>query len=191
MNETKTDGAAPALKFANCTNEVERQIIVLLVEDLLGAGYSLGVYDCEEVTLAPTRDESRIFAAMFTTDDDHLLFRKDGQEGVIPRECATHGAEGFDPETEPGCAGCEAFDRGVVRDGWIRLVYGNGGDVISDYTTNLDETTMERASELADRFSGRARARARREASAPDYKLNVRNMLAGDSGASPGELADD
>lgn len=178
-----------ALKFDNCAHEVERQIVVLLVEDLLAKGYSLGVFDCEEVTLAPTRDEARIFAALCTTDDDHLLFRADGQEGVIPTACEAHGEEGFDPETESGCAACEAFDRGVVRDGWIRLVWGNGGDVISDWTTNLDESVFTRATELADRFSGRARARAKREAAGPDYKWNVRNMLAGDQGAD--EPADD
>jgi hypothetical protein len=160
MNDTKTDGAALALKFANCTNEIERQIIVLLVEDLLAKGYALGVFDCEEVTLRPTRDEARIFAAMFMTDDDHLLVRTDGQEGG-------------------------------EHDGWIRLVYGNGGDVISDWTTNLDESTMARASELADRFSGRARARARRGEAVPDYKWNARNMLAGDTGASQEELTGD
>jgi hypothetical protein len=111
------------IKFANCKLEVERQIIVLLIEDLLGAGYSVGVNDGEETVLTPTRDEARIFAALFTTDEDFLLFRKDGTE------CGPKDA-----------------------DGWVRLIYGNRGYVISDYTTNLDEGVLARASELGERF---------------------------------------
>jgi hypothetical protein len=36
--------------------------------------------------------------------------------------------------------------------GWIRLIYGNGADVISDFTTNIPEAVLARAIELADRF---------------------------------------
>ena len=51
------------------------------------------------------------------------------------------------------------LSKGEVK-GWIRLIYGNGGDVISDYTTNVDETVMKRASELAERFDDAKASRA-------------------------------
>jgi hypothetical protein len=106
--------------FANHRNEIERQIIVQLVSDLLAAGYSVGVNDGEDDTLAPCRDEAQIYGAMSTTDEDRLL---------------TESAEG--------------------RRGWVWLVYGNGADVISDYTTDLPEEVLRRAFDLADRFAGR------------------------------------
>jgi len=45
-------------------------------------------------------------------------------------------------------------------DGWIRLIYGNECDVISDYTTSIDEGVMKRASELAERFDDPTASRA-------------------------------
>lgn len=114
------------IKFANHKNEAERQIIVLLVEDCLAAGYKLGVNDGEETTLRDSTDEEKIFAAMSTTDEDFLILNKYDEAGEI------------------------------LRKGWIRLVYGNSGwDVISDHTCNLedeDPVIFERANELAERF---------------------------------------
>lgn len=104
------------LPFSSHRNEVERQIIVCLVEELLSHGYSLGVNDGEENTLEPCTDPARIFATMSTTDEDYLLTRREGHKG------------------------------------WIRLVYGNGCDVISDYTTNIPDEHMAKATELAERF---------------------------------------
>jgi hypothetical protein len=106
------------LPFANHPREIERQIIVLLVEDLLAAGYRLGVLDGEETVLEPSaaNGAAAVFAAMSTTDEDYLLTRKDDLKG------------------------------------WIRLVYGNDGSVISDYTTNIPECVFERANALAARF---------------------------------------
>jgi len=104
------------IKFANHKNETERQIIVLLVEDCLAAGYKIGVNDGEETTLRGCIDEEKIFATMSTTDEDYLI-----------------------------------LDKGEVS-GWIRLVYGNDGYVISDNTVNIPEAVFERANELAERF---------------------------------------
>ncbi len=105
-----------ALKFQNHRNEAERQIIVLLVEDLLAAGYALGVNDGEETTLENSTDEAQVFAAMSTTDEDFILLQKGDMKG------------------------------------WIRLVYGNDGYVLSDYTTNIPESVFERTNALAERF---------------------------------------
>lgn len=106
------------MKFSNHKNEVERQIIVLLVEDLFAAGYKLGVNDGEETTLENSTDEAKVFETMSTTDEDFILLspNKDGEKG------------------------------------WIRLIYGNGCDVISDHSVNVPETVMTRALELAERF---------------------------------------
>lgn len=109
-----------AMKFSNHKNEIERQIIVLLVEDLLEAGYEISVNDGEETTLTCSTDEVAIFAAMSSTDEDRLLLSTGGRvEGWVA---------------------------------WIRLIYGNGADVISDNTTNIPEAVFERANELAERF---------------------------------------
>jgi len=112
-------GAGAIRPFANHRNEVERQIIVTLVEDLLAAGYKVGVNDGEEKVLEPCSNAPRIFAVMSTTDEDYLLTRKKGE-----------------------------------KDGWIRLIYGNHCDVISDYTVNIPEAVFERANALSERFAG-------------------------------------
>jgi len=122
------------MKLAHHRNEIERQIIVALVEDALALGYLLGVNDGEETTLERSSDEAAIFAAMASTDEDRLLF-------WLPNS----------PE-------------GAGRDGWVRLIYGNDCDVISDNTTDaecerFDDSAlswdfMKRAEELAERFRG-------------------------------------
>lgn len=81
------------MKFSNHKNEIERQIIVLLVEDLLAAGYTVGVNDGEETTVKPCRDEAKIFAAMSTTDEDFLLTRKDGEQDGWVRLIYGNGAD--------------------------------------------------------------------------------------------------
>ncbi len=113
------------IKFANHKNETERQIIVLLVEDCLAAGFKVGVNDGEETTLRDSSDEAEIFAAMSTTDEDFLLLNKYDDAGEI------------------------------LCKGWVRLVYGNDGYVISDYTCNVQDhypRVFTRADELAERF---------------------------------------
>lgn len=106
---------------------VERSIARRVILDALRAGYTLSVYDGEEVTLKNSTSVKAILAAMFSVDDDYLLFHKDG-----------HTATKF------------AGD----NDGWVRFVYGNDGpDVVNDYTTNLEEV-LKGANALADRYAG-------------------------------------
>jgi len=104
------------LPFSNHPREVERQIIVPLVEDLLSAGYLVGVNDGEENVLEPCSDSDQIFAAMSTTDEDILITKKQGHSG------------------------------------WVRLIYGNDADVISDNTVNIPESIFARANEVSERF---------------------------------------
>jgi hypothetical protein len=58
---------------------LERQIARATIKEALAAGYTLGVFDCEEITLENCADARKVFAAMFTTDDDKLLFYRDGK----------------------------------------------------------------------------------------------------------------
>lgn len=87
--------------------ESERQIVVTLVTTLLAAGYSLSVYDGVEFTIKRSRKAAAIFAGMYQTDENQLFLHG-------------HGA-------------------GIGRTGrtWIRLIYGNGSDLISDYTVDI------------------------------------------------------
>ena len=59
---------------------MERQIVRKVIDDALGAGYTLSVFDGEEETLTDNADAQRIFDAMFTTDDDRLYFLKGGAQ---------------------------------------------------------------------------------------------------------------
>lgn len=107
------------LQFANHKNEIERQIIVLLVSDILAENCSIAIDNgCDDET-APTADAAAVFNAMSKTDRDDIWVFYSGE-----------------------------------RVGGIRLIYGNGCDVVSDYSTTLSETLLARAGELAARFRG-------------------------------------
>jgi len=98
---------------------VEQKIARYCVRQLLAAGYSLSVFDGEEVTIERSKDAATVVNAMNTTDDDYLFVYEDGEKD---------------------------------RKGWVRFVYGNdGGDVICDYTTNLD-ATLDKVMKYAEAF---------------------------------------
>ena len=113
------------LPFSNHKNEIERQIIVLLVEDILAAGYAISVNNGEETTLKRSVKPATIFKNMNTTDIEYLMLHS-------PRDGAGNRTEA----------------------GWVLLRYGNGCDVISDYTTNIPRELFARADALAARFRG-------------------------------------
>lgn len=52
---------------------VELKIARRVVDDLLAAGYPLGVWDGEDLTLTLCRDADKIMAALRTTDEDDLV----------------------------------------------------------------------------------------------------------------------
>lgn len=88
--------------------DIETRIINRLVEDILAAGYSIRVFDGEEVVLENARSFASILAAMRSSDEDILqLYRKDAS---------------------------------LV--GFVHLIYGNGPDVIADYSVNADTTQV-------------------------------------------------
>lgn len=98
---------------------VEKIIARRVVLDAINAGYALNINnggDTNEMPQNSTKAKD-VLAEMFATDDEHLLFYKNGK-----------------------CVG------------WVYFVYGNDGyDVVSDYTTNLDEV-MNGANELSNRY---------------------------------------
>lgn len=72
------------MKFSQLCNEIERQIIVCLVEDCLAAGCEIRIYDGEEFNGDWTKDEDTVFSRMASTDEDRLFFRlPNGKEGWV------------------------------------------------------------------------------------------------------------
>lgn len=95
--------------------KVEREIALAAVTQLIDAGFGLNINNGgdEPELEAPSRDIDIIMETMFATDEDRLLVFPVGPR---PYACV----------------------------GWIFFVYGNDGyDVISDYTTNLEEHLTE------------------------------------------------
>lgn len=110
-NPTPPYNREPLKKGESCETckriKIEGKIAKKTISVLLAQGFELAVFDCEEITVPRCRDATKLYDAMFTTDDDRLFVYKPGEEG---------------------------------RFGWVWFVYGNSGwDVISDYTTNLEE----------------------------------------------------
>ena len=117
---------------------VERSIVRRVILDALRAGYTLSVFDGEEVTLTQSTSARAVLAAPFTTDEDWLLFSRPGDSALRLTTSAF-----FRPSIN-------------AREGWVRFVYGNAGyDVISDYTTNLEDV-LKGANALTDRYSERS-----------------------------------
>ena len=112
--------------------EVERKIVGQFVADALAAGYRLSVslergFD-RETMLTGSRDATAILSEAFAGDECHIFVHLP----VGPLR---------DKHRRLDCVG------------WVYLVYGNSGyDVISDYTTNLEEL-LKPANALADSYA--------------------------------------
>jgi hypothetical protein len=106
---------AAALRPRMKPEELERLIARQIVEDAIAAGYEIDVNDGEETTLQYSTNRDDVLAAMFSTDCDQLTLYTG--------------------------AGSLA-DLGIVdkrrRVGSIFLIWGNGHDVVSDYSDNLE-----------------------------------------------------
>lgn len=89
-------------------DSLERRIVRAAIHEFIGAGFRLDVNDGEETTLRDSTNGQTILAAMFSTDEDYLIVRKDGKHV-----------------------------------GWVRFIYGNGCDVISDYTMSVESFLTE------------------------------------------------
>lgn len=109
----------PVMPACNTCQRIalEGKIVRMTAKALLDLGYALQVYDGEESRPAqPVTSLPAILAELMETNDEYLL--------------VFHTTTTADDQTaiDPKCYG------------WVRFVYGNdGADVISDYTTNLEE----------------------------------------------------
>jgi hypothetical protein len=118
--------------------ELERKIVRKMIAALLGAGYRLSVslergFDLDEMLLG-SRDPAAILKAAFSGDDCHVfVHEKDSPLLTGNREV---------PYQSPR----------LIAKGWVFLVVGNGADIISDYTTNLEEA-IQPANALAAKYA--------------------------------------
>lgn len=92
---------------------VEKRIVMSAINELLGHGFYLSVFDGEEHS-KPTRDKQAIVDAIMNTDEDYLNVYQ-------PMPTITN-------------------QQGIMHLGWIRFVYGNcGWDVLADNTLNIEQ----------------------------------------------------
>ena len=77
---------------------VEREIAHQVIVDLLKAGYLLGVYDGEEVTIHHSKDAKKIEAALFTTDGIFVYTKGDDKKDSRPQYWVrlVYGNDGWD-----------------------------------------------------------------------------------------------
>lgn len=109
------------------TSYIQKRIIAVLVDSLLGAGFLIDVNDNDgdrETHAAHSGDRDAILAAIFDPELDCVDYVLD-----LSHSDRNH------PE------------RGNAH--WVRLIDGNGTAVISDYTTNL-ESLVAPANDFAD-----------------------------------------
>lgn len=94
------------------TVEVETQIITMVVQDAIRAGYSVAVSDGHGNDKAPkSRTLANVMDSIHSGEDDYLVITRHDKN-----------------------AGCE------VRIGWVYLKYGQGVDVIDEISS--DEETL-------------------------------------------------
>lgn len=106
---------------------IERKIVRKVISDMLKAGFWLSVDDGEEESIT-SRSQSAIESAIMNTDEDRLYIYTETQIAAWKNT-----------------GKCECM-------GWVFFVYGNSGfDVISDYTTNLEEYLQD-AEQLANQL---------------------------------------
>jgi hypothetical protein len=74
--------------------EVERRIARRIIDDALAAGYSIDLFDGEEVVLHKGTNADAIMAGMFSSDDDMLFLHKDGKR--IGSVWLIYGNGGYD-----------------------------------------------------------------------------------------------
>lgn len=73
---------------------IERKIAQAAAQGLIDAGYSVSVFDGEEVAQAATTDIKKIMAALFTTDEDCLVaYINDWRVGAV---MLVYGNDGWD-----------------------------------------------------------------------------------------------
>jgi hypothetical protein len=93
-------------------SEIERLIATKTIRALLAEGWVVSVFDGEETTVRHSSNDTEILDALGTTGEDMLIAHGGTFDGTV-------------------------FTRKSYR-GWIHLVWGNGQDVVTDYTETLE-----------------------------------------------------
>jgi hypothetical protein len=60
-------------------HDAERKIARKVIDDAIAAGHTIDVFDGEAVPLKGSSDAEQIIGAMFSTDSDSLIIKKDGK----------------------------------------------------------------------------------------------------------------
>ena len=98
-------------------NDLQRAIITRVISDAVDDRYELDVFNGEEVMIRHSRDEREIFAALATTAEDQLRYRRDGKRvGVVRLVYANDGwdvASEFTPALAPVMVGARHVSEGV------------------------------------------------------------------------------
>lgn len=119
--------------------QAEKDIVHRAVAALFATGYAVTVFDGEEdvITVEATCQH-------YCGTSEHSLKAVDAVMGALVNPDGTWATDDAVLHATP----YQGQNKGL-RKGWIALVFGNGPDVISDYTTNLEET-LKPVTEYAD-----------------------------------------
>ena len=77
--------------------KIEKQIVRKIIKDALAAGYLITVSDGEDYVVSKSSHGPTIFAAMFTTDEDVLIFRNaESGSKMVGHVYLVYGNDGYD-----------------------------------------------------------------------------------------------
>lgn len=88
--------------------ETEGRIARKLVQHALASGYAVSVYDGEAWALKRSRKLADIMGALFSTDDDTLVFR-DAEGARVGSVNLVYGNDGYDVISDYGAPDLDAF----------------------------------------------------------------------------------
>ena len=74
----------------------ERAIAERLVTDAIAQGYQVSVNDGEAWVVKRSTDSKAIMAALFSTDEDYISIRKEGEDGSVGTFMLVYGNDGWD-----------------------------------------------------------------------------------------------
>jgi len=74
---------------------IERRIVRQILKDALAAGYRVSVHDGEDWVVSKSTHGPSIFAAMFSVDEETLVFR-DASNATVGQVWLVYGNDGYD-----------------------------------------------------------------------------------------------
>ena len=96
--------------------DLHRAIITRIISDAVSEGYELEVFNGEETIIRHSRDEREIMAALESTNEDQLRFRRNGKRAgfvrLVYRNEGWGVANEYAPALEPIMVGARGSRRG-------------------------------------------------------------------------------